>query len=116
VSFRDIVPPRNKLFPEVMYLFRHQCQGARRADLCFSVKKCSESDYRGFGPAEGEGTLFQHQDGRIRVCVLQQYSSTKTRLGLGHVCTHHSGQRRIEGVRPHGSRVPCVLLKGKSSR
>jgi hypothetical protein len=97
VSFRDIVPPRNKLFPEVMYLFRHQCQGARRADLCFSVEKCSESDYRGFGPAEGEGTLFQHQDGRIRVCVLQQYSSTKTSLGLGHVCTHHSGQRRIEG-------------------
>jgi hypothetical protein len=109
VSFRDIVPPRNKLFPEVMYLFRHQCQGARRAKLCFSVEKCSESDYRGFGPAEGEGTLVQHENGRIRVCVLQQYSSTKTRLVLGHVCTHHSGQQRIEGVREHGSRV-CLAF------
>ena len=56
VSFRDIVPPRNN-FPEVLYLFGHQCQGVRRADLCFSVEKCSESDCRGFSLAEGEGTL-----------------------------------------------------------
>src|SRR6266581_1588334 len=26
VIFFDIVPPRNTNFPEVMYLFRHQCQ------------------------------------------------------------------------------------------
>ena len=26
VIFFDIVPPRNTSFPEVMYLFRHQCQ------------------------------------------------------------------------------------------
>jgi hypothetical protein len=26
VSFFDIVPPRNTTIPEVMYLFRHQCQ------------------------------------------------------------------------------------------
>jgi hypothetical protein len=26
VIFFDIVPPRNTTFPEVMYLFRHQCQ------------------------------------------------------------------------------------------
>jgi len=38
VSFLDIVPPRNTDFPEVMYLFGHQCQGVRRADLYFFSK------------------------------------------------------------------------------
>jgi hypothetical protein len=44
VSFRDIVPPRNRNFPEVLYLFRHQCQGVRRAGPVLSVEKCSESE------------------------------------------------------------------------
>src|SRR5258707_12479292 len=38
VSFLDIVPPRNTTIPEVLYRFRHQCQEARRADLCFSCR------------------------------------------------------------------------------
>jgi len=37
VSFLDIVPPRNTNFPEVMYLFGHQCQvGPTSGPVLFS--------------------------------------------------------------------------------
>jgi hypothetical protein len=52
VSFFDIVPPRNTTTREVLYMFRHQCQEVRRADLCFFVEKCPKPGQRGLNPAE----------------------------------------------------------------
>ena len=38
VIFFDIVPPRNTTIPEVMYLFRHQCQAVLLTDLWLSCQ------------------------------------------------------------------------------
>jgi hypothetical protein len=74
VSFLDIVPPRNTDFPEVMYLFGHQCQGVRRADLYFLSQEPSR---RPHGKLARE-RFSRHRNGKSRECVSQQYSSTKT--------------------------------------
>jgi len=93
VSFLDIVPPRNTDFPEVMYLFGHQCQAVRRADLYFLSQAFSPCPRQA-----GTGGFSRHGNGRRWECVSQQYSSTKTsKLLLGYeVHRSYPADARVE--------------------
>ena len=84
VIFFDIDPPRDETFPEVLYRFRHQCQGVRRADLCLFVGTGPQLPSPA-GSTEGEGQARSRLGyPRVRRAVSQQYRSTKTSARMGH--------------------------------